>query len=65
MTKFSVLGLPKPVSIEIYPGLADFFSRIQFIFIKPSMHEVLSLEKFLAESLKYYSFLALCFSSKH
>ena len=24
MTKFCVLGLPKPVNIEIYPGLADF-----------------------------------------
>ena len=37
-TKFCVLGLPKPVCIEIlYRNVVVVFSKIQFIFIKPSM----------------------------
>ena len=35
-TKFCVLGLPKPVCIEIFRNVVVVFSKIQFIFIKPS-----------------------------
>ena len=43
-TKFCVLGLPKPVSIEIYwNGCNVFFQR----YFHQTIHEVLSLETFL------------------
>ena len=57
-TKFCVLGLPKPVCIEIYRNVVVVFFK-DSVYFHQTIHEVLSLENFLLNHTNVTPSLAL------